>query len=66
MAKNKLAKRNPSAPRKGLGVMKLGFDGREEIISKRFTDVDMVFIPMNLGGDHWIVARVDLRKKNVL
>ena len=20
---------------------------------------------MNLGGDHWIVARVDLRKKNV-
>lgn len=24
-----------------------------------------VFIPMNLGSDHWIVARMDLRKKNV-
>ena len=42
MAKNKLAKRNLPAPRKGLSVMKLGFDGREEIMSKRFTDVDMV------------------------
>ncbi|KAL9416707.1 hypothetical protein AB3S75_039822 [Citrus x aurantiifolia] len=45
--------------------MKLGFNGREEIMSKCFTDIDMVFIHVNLGGDQWIVARVDIRKKNV-
>ncbi|GAY60487.1 hypothetical protein CUMW_202330 [Citrus unshiu] len=40
-------------------------DGREDIMSKPFTDVDMIFIPVNLGGDHWVLARAALRAKRV-
>ncbi|GAY43233.1 hypothetical protein CUMW_072960 [Citrus unshiu] len=40
-------------------------DGREDIMSKPFTDVDMIFILVNLGGDHWVLARADLCAKRV-
>lgn len=34
-------------------------------MSKPFTDVDMIFIPVNLGGDHWVLAQANLRTKRV-
>lgn len=34
-------------------------------MSKQLTDVDMVFIPVNLGGDHWVLARVDFRTNKI-
>ncbi|GAY56140.1 hypothetical protein CUMW_169580 [Citrus unshiu] len=40
-------------------------DGREDIISKPFTDINVIFIPVNLGGDNWILARADLLAKRV-
>ncbi|KAH9725577.1 ULP PROTEASE domain-containing protein [Citrus sinensis] len=40
-------------------------DGREDLMSKPFTDVDMIFIPVNLGGDHWVLARADLRARRM-
>ncbi|GAY63585.1 hypothetical protein CUMW_226790 [Citrus unshiu] len=40
-------------------------DGRGDIMSKPFTDVDMMFIPVNLGSDHWVLARANLRAKRV-
>ncbi|KAL9453918.1 hypothetical protein AB3S75_009510 [Citrus x aurantiifolia] len=35
------------------------------LMSKPFTDVDMIFIPVNLGGDHWVLARADLRARRM-
>ncbi|XP_024955843.2 putative ubiquitin-like-specific protease 1B [Citrus sinensis] len=40
-------------------------DGREDLMSKPFTDVDMIFIPVNLDGDHWVLARADLRARRM-
>ncbi|KDO37273.1 hypothetical protein CISIN_1g032006mg [Citrus sinensis] len=40
-------------------------DGREDLMSKLFTDVDMIFIPVNLGGDHWVLALADLRARRM-
>ncbi|GAY61393.1 hypothetical protein CUMW_209640 [Citrus unshiu] len=40
-------------------------DGREDLMSKPFTDVDMIFIPVNLAGDHWVLALADLRGKRM-
>ncbi|GAY61965.1 hypothetical protein CUMW_214120, partial [Citrus unshiu] len=34
-------------------------------ISKSMTDVDMLLIPVNLDGAHWVLARVDFRKNKV-
>ncbi|XP_052295904.1 uncharacterized protein LOC127901897 [Citrus sinensis] len=40
-------------------------DGQEDLMSKPFTDVNMIFIPVNLGGDHWVLARADLRARRM-
>ncbi|GAY32852.1 hypothetical protein CUMW_004430 [Citrus unshiu] len=34
-------------------------------MSKSMTDVDMLLIPVNLDGAHWVVARVHFRKNKV-
>ncbi|GAY65954.1 hypothetical protein CUMW_245020 [Citrus unshiu] len=34
-------------------------------MSKSMTDVDMLLIPINLDGTHWVVARVDFWKNKV-
>ncbi|XP_052289113.1 uncharacterized protein LOC127899656 [Citrus sinensis] len=34
-------------------------------MSKSMTDVDMLLIPVNLDGAHWVLARVDFRKNKV-
>ncbi|GAY67531.1 hypothetical protein CUMW_257240, partial [Citrus unshiu] len=34
-------------------------------MSKLMTDVDMLLIPVNLDGVHWVLARVDFRKNKV-
>ncbi|GAY66809.1 hypothetical protein CUMW_251730 [Citrus unshiu] len=39
--------------------------GRQHTMSKSTTDVDMLLIPVNLDGAHWVVARVDFRKNKV-
>ncbi|GAY53154.1 hypothetical protein CUMW_147220 [Citrus unshiu] len=39
--------------------------GRQHTMSKSMTDVDMLLIPVNLDGAHWVLAQVDFRKKKV-
>ncbi|GAY52680.1 hypothetical protein CUMW_143770 [Citrus unshiu] len=39
--------------------------GRQHTMSKSITDVDMLLIPVNLDGEHWVLARVDFRKNKV-
>ncbi|GAY57337.1 hypothetical protein CUMW_178670 [Citrus unshiu] len=39
--------------------------GRQHTRSKSMTDVDMLLIPVNLDGEHWVLARVDFRKNKV-
>ncbi|GAY38120.1 hypothetical protein CUMW_034310 [Citrus unshiu] len=39
--------------------------GRQHTMSKSMTDVDMLLIPINLDGAHWVLARVDFRKNKV-
>ncbi|GAY65952.1 hypothetical protein CUMW_245020 [Citrus unshiu] len=39
--------------------------GRQNTMSKSMTDVDMLLIPINLDGTHWVVARVDFWKNKV-
>ncbi|KAK9181049.1 hypothetical protein WN944_024186 [Citrus x changshan-huyou] len=39
--------------------------GRQHTMSKSMTDVDMLLIPVNLDGAHWVLARVDFRKNKV-
>ncbi|XP_052296432.1 uncharacterized protein LOC127902060 [Citrus sinensis] len=39
--------------------------GRQHTMSKSMTDVDMLLIPVNLDGEHWVLARVDFRKNKV-
>ncbi|GAY45415.1 hypothetical protein CUMW_089340 [Citrus unshiu] len=39
--------------------------GRQHTMSKSMTDVDMLFIPVNLDGAHWVLARVHFRKNKV-
>ncbi|GAY57098.1 hypothetical protein CUMW_176800 [Citrus unshiu] len=34
-------------------------------MSKSMTDVDMLLIPINLDGSHWVLARVDFRKNKL-
>ncbi|GAY63400.1 hypothetical protein CUMW_225250 [Citrus unshiu] len=40
--------------------------GRQHTMSKSMTDVDMLLIPVNLDGAHWVLARVDFRKNKIL
>ncbi|GAY66892.1 hypothetical protein CUMW_252420 [Citrus unshiu] len=39
--------------------------GRQHTMSKSMMDVDMLLIPVNLDGAHWVLARVDFRKNKV-
>ncbi|GAY65101.1 hypothetical protein CUMW_238640, partial [Citrus unshiu] len=39
--------------------------GRQHTMSKSMTDVNMLLIPVNLDGVHWVLARVDFRKNKV-
>ncbi|GAY45332.1 hypothetical protein CUMW_088670 [Citrus unshiu] len=39
--------------------------GRQHTMSKSMTDVDMLLIPVNLDGEHWVLALVDFRKNKV-
>ncbi|KAH9667254.1 hypothetical protein KPL70_020965 [Citrus sinensis] len=39
--------------------------GRQHTMSKSMTDVDMLLIPVNLDGKHWVLAQVDFRKNKV-
>ncbi|GAY54087.1 hypothetical protein CUMW_153960 [Citrus unshiu] len=39
--------------------------GRQHTMSKSMTDVDMLLIPVNLDGEHWVLARVDFWKNKV-
>ncbi|GAY58953.1 hypothetical protein CUMW_190820 [Citrus unshiu] len=39
--------------------------GRQHTMSKSMTDVDMLLIPVNLDGAHWVLARVDFWKNKV-
>ncbi|GAY59192.1 hypothetical protein CUMW_192720 [Citrus unshiu] len=39
--------------------------GRQHTMSKSMTDVDMLLIPVNLDGEHWVLARVNFRKNKV-
>ncbi|GAY67530.1 hypothetical protein CUMW_257240, partial [Citrus unshiu] len=39
--------------------------GLQHTMSKLMTDVDMLLIPVNLDGVHWVLARVDFRKNKV-
>ncbi|GAY57095.1 hypothetical protein CUMW_176800 [Citrus unshiu] len=39
--------------------------GQQHTMSKSMTDVDMLLIPINLDGSHWVLARVDFRKNKV-
>ncbi|GAY68785.1 hypothetical protein CUMW_266870 [Citrus unshiu] len=39
--------------------------GRQHTMSKSMTDVDILLIPVNLDGAHWLLERVDIRKNKV-
>ncbi|GAY57097.1 hypothetical protein CUMW_176800 [Citrus unshiu] len=39
--------------------------GQQHTMSKSMTDVDMLLIPINLDGSHWVLARVDFRKNKL-